>query len=245
MKFLMAANWKMYKTASEARATLRELAGLVPELPADREAVIFAPFTSLAACNANMPSGMMLGAQNFYPGKEGAFTGEISLPMLGEAGCSIVLTGHSERRSLFRETDELVGEKTAHAVQNGFKAVLCVGETLKEREAGQLEAVLERQLSAGLSGVEDTEAVCVAYEPVWAIGTGKVAGEAEIAQAHAVVRSFLRKRYNDSGNMVRILYGGSVKPENAKNIIALDNVNGVLVGGASLHAESFSRIILA
>lgn len=245
MNFLMAANWKMYKTAAEARTTLKELAALVPALPSNREAAIFAPAPFLYACKEALPKGFFLGAQNFYPEKEGAFTGEVSLPMLTECGCSMVLTGHSERRSIFGETDSLVGEKTAYAINNGFNAVLCVGETLEEREANKLEAVLERQLEKGLANVQNTKALCVAYEPVWAIGTGKVAGEAEIVEAHGVVRSFLNKKYNDAGASIRILYGGSVKPDNAKKIVSLDNVNGVLVGGASLQADSFSKIVTA
>ena len=158
------------------------------------------------------------------------------------------MTGHSERRALFGESDAFVGQKTAFALENGMKTVLCIGETLEERDGGRLETVLERQMREGLAGVDDTvpaPELCIAYEPVWAIGTGRVAGPEEILEAHAAIRVFLEKRFPAQGRAIRILYGGSVKPENAGEIIRLDNVNGVLVGGASLQAESFSRIVLA
>lgn len=247
MKLLMAANWKMYKTLAEAQRTLQELSAAIPAVPADRECAIFAPFTALSACSEVLPRGFLLGGQNCYPQLEGAYTGEISVAMLKDCGCSFVLAGHSERRSIFGESDKLVGEKTAFALQNGLRVILCVGETLAEREDGQLQGVIERQLRIGLDGVESVQAedISIAYEPVWAIGTGRVAGPEEILEAHTFVRACLIKRFPLIGAEIRILYGGSVKADNVKSIIGLDNVNGVLVGGASLHAESFSKIALA
>ena len=250
MKLLMAANWKMYKTRQEAATTIHELKKLLNGMPEDREAVVFAPFTALDSCKSALAADqqILLGGQNCYPAGQGAFTGEISPDMLKDCGCIYVLTGHSERRSLLGESDELVGRKTSFALTEGLKIVLCIGESLEERDAGRLEEVLVRQLTAGLAEVPagDMELeVSVAYEPVWAIGTGRVAGPAEIVASHSVVRSFLKSRFKSHGDEIRILYGGSVKPENAAEIIKLDNVNGVLVGGASLLAESFSRIALA
>lgn len=250
MKALMAANWKMHKTRKEAGDTLTRLAALLADMPEDREVVVFAPFTVLATCAETLRNNARigLGGQNCYPAREGAFTGECSPAMLRDAGCSWVLAGHSERRALFGESDALTGKKTAFALAHGLKTVFCIGETLDERDNGRLEAVLERQMREGLAGVDDTVPatnVSVAYEPVWAIGTGRVAGAREIQEAHAVVRAFLEKRFPEQGGEIRILYGGSVNPENAGEIIRLDNVNGVLVGGASLQAESFSRIVLA
>ncbi len=250
MKLLMAANWKMYKSQQEASLTLRDLVKRIGTLPADREVAVFAPFTALeASSNAveGLP-GFRVGGQNCYPAKEGAFTGEISPDMLRHCGCTWVLTGHSERRSLMGESNDFIGEKTAFALNEGLDVVLCVGETLQERDSGQLGIVLTRQLETGLAGVPSDilpERLAVAYEPVWAIGTGRVAGPAEIIASHALIREFLERRFPSQGKEIRILYGGSVKPENAGEIIALDNVNGVLVGGASLLAENFSRIVLA
>lgn len=250
MKLLMAANWKMFKTRQEAAGTLQELAKLLNGMPDDREVALFAPFTALSSCYEALGdvSGISLGGQNCYPATEGAFTGEISPGMLLDCGCTHVLTGHSERRSLMGESDEFVGKKSAFALEQRLKVVLCIGESLQERDGGKLEEVLVRQLTAGFAGLPDSDNildVSVAYEPVWAIGTGRVAGPAEIIESHSVVRAFLEKRFKLHGNNIRILYGGSVKPENAAQIIKLDNVNGVLVGGASLCAESFSRIVLA
>ena len=250
MRYLMAANWKMYKNQREAEAVLQELAVRVAGCPEDREVLVCAPFTALAACARTLgaSSCLQLGGQNCYPAAEGAFTGEISPAMLRDAGCTYVLTGHSERRALLGESDEFVGAKTAFAMQAGLSVILCIGETLAQRDAGELSTVLERQLQAGVRGVPADCAAAtlsVAYEPVWAIGTGRVAGAREIVEAHAVIRKFLENQFPLQGQEMRILYGGSVKPENAQEIITLDNVNGVLVGGASLQAESFSRIVLA
>lgn len=250
MRYLMAANWKMYKNQGEAEALLKDLAVRIAGCPEDREVLVCAPFTALAACAEALGahSRIRLGGQNCYPAAEGAFTGEISPAMLRDAGCSSVLTGHSERRALMGESDDFIGAKTAFAMRAGLSVILCIGETLVQRDAGGLTAVLERQLQAGVCDVPADFAAAtlsIAYEPVWAIGTGRVAGAPEIVEAHAVIRKFLEKKFPLQGREIRILYGGSVKPENAREIITLDNVNGVLVGGASLQAESFSRIVLA
>jgi triosephosphate isomerase len=249
MKKLMAANWKMFKTAQEAKDTAAGLVKLVGKLSEDREVVVFPPFTALHAAGEvfSKHEGYSFGGQNVCAASEGAFTGEISPAMLKDAGCTWVLTGHSERRALFGETSEQVGEKTTFALNNGLNVCLCIGETLEEREAGKLEAVIAEQLEKGLATIPDTEParLAVAYEPVWAIGTGKVAGPEEIVEAHAIVRAKLLDILGGKANTTRVLYGGSVKPENATQIITLDNVDGVLVGGASLKAESFSKIVTA
>ena len=187
------------------------------------------------------------GAQDVWPAVEGAFTGEISPRMLQDAGAVWVLTGHSERRHVLGESDELVGRKTAFALEQGLKVMFCIGEKLEERESGQLEDVLRRQLDSGLpAGGDALEGrFAVAYEPVWAIGTGKVAGPDEVLATHAVVRRLLCERLGETGNRIPILYGGSVKPANAGNLIGLDNVDGLLIGGASLDAQSFVQIIRA
>jgi triosephosphate isomerase len=251
MKKLMAANWKMYKLRGEGAATATDLAGrLSGKLPADREVLVIPPFTALGSVGdalAGQP-GFSLGAQNFYPSVQGAFTGEISPDMLTDAGCRYALAGHSERRHVLGEDDAMVGRKTAFGLSAGLSMILCVGEKVEERKAGQVEAVLARQLGAGLADVPSSvtpEELAIAYEPVWAIGTGLTAGPEEIAQAHAVVRAFLVKRFGQTGELIRILYGGSVKPGNAGQILGIDNVDGVLVGGASLEAESFEAIVLA
>lgn len=250
MKKLMAANWKMYKTRREAEETLAGLVKLVGCPPNDREVAVFAPFTALDACTGALggASGFFLGAQDVYPEKEGAFTGEISPAMLLDAGCRLVLTGHSERRHILGESAAFVGRKTAFALDSGLDVVLCVGETLEERESGKLQEVLSAQLAEGLKDVPGNvrpERISIAYEPVWAIGTGKVAGPDEILQAHALTRGLIKEILPAQAHEMRILYGGSVKPDNAGQIIALDNVDGVLVGGASLEAEGFSKIVLA
>ena len=251
MKKLMAANWKMYKTWDEARSTAEELVSLASEkLPEDREVLVFPPFTALKAVGDvfGPVSGFSAGGQDYYIQEEGAFTGEIAPKMLKDAGASYGLTGHSERRHVLGEDDEYVGAKTAYGLQEGLSVILCIGELIEERKSGRVEEVLERQLRAGLKDVPadiDPERLSVAYEPVWAIGTGEVAGPAEIVEAHDFTRKILVSIFGEKANEMRILYGGSVKPGNCAEIIALDNVDGVLVGGASLQGQSFSEIVLA
>ena len=250
MNKLIAANWKMYKTIGEAVDTVKDLTRMVGDLPAGRDVLIFPPFTAIAAVSAalGVRPGYFVGGQDVYVQPEGAFTGEISPGMLKDAGCDFALTGHSERRHVLGEGDELVGEKIAFALKSGLRVILCIGEKLDEREGGKLEEVLQRQLAAGLAGLPantPAENIAIAYEPVWAIGTGKVAGPAEIKDAHALVRKLLDALVPGIAQNVRILYGGSVKADNAKEILGIDNVNGLLVGGASLQAATFKDIVLA
>lgn len=251
MKQLMAANWKMYKTRDEAVQVANALVNLVQDkLTSNREVLILPPFTALNAVSKALAAvdDFHVGGQDFYPESEGAFTGEVSPGMLQDAGARYALTGHSERRHILGESDEFVGRKTTYGLANGLSVILCVGERIEERRAGHVEAVLARQMETGLASMPPNtpaEKIVLAYEPVWAIGTGEVAGLEEILQAHAFVRKKLQLLCPAIANEIRILYGGSVKPDNASAIMALDNVDGVLVGGASLNAESFSKIVLA
>ena len=250
MRKIIAANWKMYKSRQEAGKTAVDLRDMLSaEALSGKRVVIFPSFTNIPAVLDvfGATPGVTVGAQNFYPAEEGAYTGEISLVMLRDTGVSQVLVGHSERRHLLGEADELVARKTFFALNQEFSVMLCVGETLAEREAGDLVRVLSRQTGAALA---DLPANClarlsIAYEPVWAIGTGKVAGPAEVLEAHAAVRALVVQLFGDTGRNVPILYGGSVKPDNAATLLELDNVDGLLVGGASLNAESFLQIIRA
>ncbi len=249
MKTLIAGNWKMFKTQAEAADTLKQLGQALSSLPKDREVAVFAPFTALSAsAKALAPYPFIrLGAQDVYPAAEGAFTGEISPAMIADCGATMVLTGHSERRSMIGESSEFVGQKTAFALANGLDVVLCVGESLQQREDGLLEKILREQLQTGLAGVDDAvlpARLAVAYEPVWAIGTGRVAEKEDVRSAHALIRDFLEQRFPSQGARIRILYGGSVKAENGSGILSVANVNGLLVGGASLKADSFSEIAL-
>ena len=251
MKKLMAANWKMYKTRSEARDTASGLLKLVGDPTVDREVLLIPPFTALTAVSEVLSgrAGYHLGAQNFYPENEGAFTGEISPGMLLDPGCVYALAGHSERRHIMGEDDAMVGRKVAFGLDKGLKMILCIGETIDQRKAGQVGEVIKRHIGKGLEAADPSkttpENLVIAYEPVWAIGTGLTAGPDEILEAHALVRKELEAVLPVRASEVRILYGGSVKPDNASEIIRLDNVDGVLVGGASLQAESFSKIVTA
>lgn len=250
MKKLMAANWKMYKTRAEAEATAQDMVRLIaPTLPEDREILVFPPFTAIEAAGRAFAGRdrFSVGAQNFWPKGEGAFTGEISPRMLADLGCAWVLVGHSERRWVLGEEDALLAQKVAFALAEGLKVCLCIGEKIDERRAGKVEEVIDRQLDRGLASAGEIPdgALAIAYEPVWAIGTGEVAGPAEILHAHAHTRKRLVRILGEKGARVPVLYGGSVKPDNASEILSLDNVDGVLVGGASLTGESFSRIALA
>jgi triosephosphate isomerase len=251
MKKLMAANWKMYKTGAEAVATIEEMSSMLQgTAPEGRSILVFVPATALERASKAIQhlQGASTGAENIYPAAEGAFTGEISPAMVKDCGATWVLTGHSERRHIFGESDALVGEKTAFALSQGLRVMLCIGETLEEREAGLLSNVLERQLRLALKDVPaDTpaESLAIAYEPVWAIGTGKTATTADIVQTHAICRKLMLDILGEKAKQIALLYGGSVKPANAGNILSLDNVDGVLVGGASLKADSFTQIIHA
>ena len=246
MKKIIAANWKMNETRAQGEALARSVAEGIASLPDDRKVVIFPPATALDIVTGASLGRFETGIQNFYPAENGAFTGEISPAMVHDCGGQWALCGHSERRHIFNEPDELISRKVNFALAHDLKVMLCVGETLEERESGHLNAVLMRQLTSALSGQSSETAVssiAIAYEPVWAIGTGKTAGPAEIKEAHELIRGDLRTMFASACTELPILYGGSVKPSNAREILGLDNVDGVLVGGASLEAKSFLAII--
>lgn len=246
MKKIIAANWKMNETRAQGEALARSVAEGIASLPDDRKVVIFPPATALDIVTGASMGRFETGIQNFYPAENGAFTGEISPAMVHDCGGQWALCGHSERRHIFNEPDELISRKVNFALAHDLKVMLCVGETLEERESGHLNAVLMRQLTSALSGQSSETAVssiAIAYEPVWAIGTGKTAGPAEIKEAHELIRGDLRTMFASACTELPILYGGSVKPFNAHEILGLDNVDGVLVGGASLEAKSFLAII--
>jgi len=243
---LIAGNWKMHTTAREAQRLASSVVKAANSVP-DRDVMIAPPYTALAAVSATLAkTGVILGAQNVHWEEQGAFTGEISAPMLQELGCSMAIIGHSERRHVFGETDSMINKRVMGAMQFGLIPVLCIGETLEQREAGQTMQVLEAQVRAGLAAVTLTEGsrIVVAYEPVWAIGTGKTASESQAQEAHSFIRTLLADIYEKNiAAQVRILYGGSVKPENVDILMEQDDIDGALVGGAALKAEMFERII--
>jgi triosephosphate isomerase len=236
----------MHRTAAEARALVREVRAAVEGLTERVDVAVAPPFTALhAAAEELAGSRVGLGAQNLHFEAQGAFTGEISAPMLVEAGCRLVLVGHSERRQLFGETDEGVRKKTKAALAAGLHPIVCVGETLPERESGRTLEVVGRQVRGALAGLTPAEvgALTLAYEPVWAIGTGKTATAAQAQEVHAAVRAILRELAPAAAESVRIQYGGSVKPENAAELMSQADVDGALVGGASLKALDFVGIV--
>jgi len=244
MKPLVAANWKMHKTLRETEEYLRRLLEIIPPDP-PMELAVFPSFTALALARDILKgTPVALGAQNGHPQKEGAFTGEVSMHQLADLGVRYVICGHSERRRLFGETDEFVAEKVRAAWVYGLSPILCVGETLEERKEGRAWEVVERQLSAALGGGLAGPLV-IAYEPVWAIGTGVPAHPKDAQEMARKIRAWLREHFGEKGQEVRIQYGGSVKPENARDFLGLPEIQGALVGGASLDPESFWRIAQA
>lgn len=244
---LIAGNWKMYKTCSEAVETSRQLVKLVADAK-DVDIMIAPQFTALAPVSEIIKdSPVSLGAQNLFWEKEGAYTGEVSAEMLMAAGCSHVIIGHSERRQYFAETDDTVNKKIGSAINGQLTPVFCVGETETERELKDTFSVLDKQMTIGLKGFssDQLEKLVVAYEPVWAIGTGKTATASQAQEVHQFLRSMLEKIFGDSfSQTIRILYGGSVKPKNISELMAMPDIDGALVGGASLDAETFSKIVL-
>ena len=244
---LVAGNWKMHKTAAEAVGLVRAL--LVEPLPTGVEVAVCPPFTALAEVHRALDgSSVRLGAQDMHWEGQGAFTGEISPVMLRDLGCHYAIIGHSERRQFFAETDEAVARKTAAAFAHGLVPIMCVGERLEERDAGQTEVVVTRQTIAGTQAVDERQAstVVIAYEPVWAIGTGRSASGVEANRVIALIRATLSERFGaNAAAQTRILYGGSVTPENAAEFSAQPEIDGALVGGASLDAVKFLRIIQA
>ncbi len=243
---LLVGNWKMYGTRAEAE---RLLAALKPEIAglSDREVVVAPPFTALeTAARVLAGSPIRLAAQNLHWEPQGAFTGEVSGPMLKELGCAYVIIGHSERRQYFAEGDEQVARKVKAAQRDGLVPIVCVGETLEERERGETLTVIRRQIHDGLQGQEKAAlaALVIAYEPVWAIGTGRTATPDQAQEVHAAIRATLAAMADQTAaDAVRILYGGSVKADNVDGLMAKADIDGALVGGASLQAESFARIV--
>jgi len=242
----MAGNWKMNKTVEEALGLVRELKASLSGVKAV-EVAVAPPFTALYAIHKELEgSPIHLAAQNLYWEEKGAFTGEISPLMLKEIGCHYVILGHSERRQFFGETDETVNRRIKAALARGLKVIFCIGETLKEREEGKTFSVIERQVKGGLKGFGDQEMknMVVAYEPVWAIGTGKTATPEQAEEVHRYIRGKLEKLYSRQvSEEIRIQYGGSVTPENIKGLMNQPNIDGALVGGASLKADSFCKIV--
>jgi triosephosphate isomerase (TIM) len=243
---VIAGNWKMYKTREETRAFFEAFKPLVAGAK-HCDIVVATPFTDLdTAVEAARGSAIAIAAQNMHWEKEGAFTGEISAGMLVEAGCRGVIIGHSERRQYFGETDESVNRKTRAALAAGLMAIVCVGETLAERECNHTQAVLKRQFDGAMAALtgEEFSRILVAYEPCWAIGTGRTATPEMAAESHRCVRGLATERFGaELASALRILYGGSVKPGNSKGLMAQGEVDGVLVGGASLDAGSFAAIV--
>lgn len=237
MKPIIAGNWKMNKEPGASRSLVQTLMGLVGDVK-DREIIVIPPFTSLATVGELVRnSNLKLGAQNMHWERSGAFTGEISGLFLLALGCEYVVIGHSERRHIMGETDEVLNKKLKTALDIGLISIFCVGETEKEREEGRTEDVISRQLTNGLKSIEnEVHKMILAYEPVWAIGTGKTATPQQAVDVHAFIRGQLKKQSS-------ILYGGSVKPENVDTLMAEKEIDGVLVGGASLQPESFARIV--
>lgn len=244
---LIAGNWKMHKNSAEAVELVRRLVPLVDAVEGV-EVAVAPPFTALPAVASVLraDAAVLLAAQNVHEEEHGAFTGEVSVAMLQDVGVSLVIVGHSERRQYFGETDESVGRKVGAVLRVDLTPIICVGESLAEREAGQAFAVVERQVRAALEAVDASRLaqVVVAYEPVWAIGTGRTAGTQQVQELHAHLRSVLADLGGrEAAEQVRILYGGSVKPDNVAELMAQDDVDGALVGGASLDAETFASIV--
>lgn len=245
---IIAGNWKMQKTGGEARAFVGDLLDGAREVSPAMHLRIYPSFVALESV-ARLARGtrIQVGAQNLHPERAGAFTGEISASMILDAGVESVLIGHSERRHIFGESDEFLGRKVAAALAAGLRPLFCIGENLEDRESGRTDAVLEGQIQGALRSLDSAAGARleIAYEPVWAIGTGRVAETAQVAGAHAAIRDLLGALWGDVGRRIPILYGGSVNPANAGELVSLPGVDGVLVGGASLDVESFLGIARA
>lgn len=242
---IIAANWKMHKTLSEGEDFLKTLA---PKLKKSQVEVFIAPsFTSLRSLKEFVLKNkisLKMGAQNMYFADEGAFTGEISAKMVIDAGADFVIIGHSERRHVFNETDDMINKKIKKALETDLRVIFCIGELLSEREKGETKNVLERQINKGLEGISDIKDLMISYEPVWAIGTGNVASPLDAEEAQKFCRELISKKFGSGkAEQLEVLYGGSVKAENAGSLIAEVDVDGFLIGGASLNPESFGRII--
>jgi triosephosphate isomerase len=244
-KPIIAGNWKMNKTVSEAEDFIKEFLPLVEGID-DRDIVIAPPYTSLAdAARLLKNSNVALAAQNIFWEEKGAYTGEISPPMLVEIGCSHVIIGHSERRKYFNEDNSLVNRKVKAALIANLTPIMCLGETLEERKKGKTLSVVERQVREGLEGLESWQAerIIIAYEPIWAIGTGVNASPQQAQEVHSHIRQQLNSLFGEAGLKVRVQYGGSVKPDNINDLMAEADIDGALVGGASLKPASFAAIV--
>jgi triosephosphate isomerase len=241
---LIVGNWKMNKSSKEAIEFIRKLAPEITDCSVD--VYLALPFTFISEANkASERTKIVIGAQNMNDSQKGAFTGEISGIMLREAGAEFVILGHSERRAIFKENDDFINKKVIRALKDDLRPILCVGETEGERDKGETETVLESQLKNGLKNIskEDVSGIVIAYEPVWAIGSGKAATPKMVQEVHKFIRKCLDKLFNKKSGEMSILYGGSVKPENIESLIKQEDVDGALVGGASLEADSFLKII--
>jgi len=242
----MAGNWKMNRTVAEARELVREIKKAIAGVE-DVEVAVAPPFTALYAVRQEVEgSSVRLGAQNLYWEEKGAYTGEVSPLMLKEIGCHYVIVGHSERRQLFGETDETVNRRIKAALAHGLAPIFCIGETLQEREDGKTFAVVERQIEGGLKGIGtgDLGHLVIAYEPVWAIGTGKTATPEQAEEVHRFIREKVKILHSVGfAESLRIQYGGSVTPENVKGLMAQKDIDGALVGGASLTSKTFAKIV--
>lgn len=244
---IIAGNWKMNKTLSESITLASGIVNGLNNINTKAEVIICPPFTSLETVNSLIKnSKVRLGAQNMHFEDHGAFTGEISAAMLKSVGCEFVILGHSERRHIFMEPDEMINKKIKKALGSNLKPVFCIGETLEERESNSTFKVLETQVRNGLANVTGSELlnIIIAYEPVWAIGTGKTATPEQAQEVHQFLRNLISQMFSEeSSKIVRILYGGSVKPSNAESLLSKEDIDGALVGGACLQAESFLQII--
>ncbi|MCL1874499.1 MAG: triose-phosphate isomerase [Clostridiales bacterium] len=241
-QIVIAANWKMHKNVEETADFIREVKVMVEK--DDLEIVIFPPTIAVAMAQMIAPYyDIKIGAQNIYWEDQGAYTGEISASMVADAGCSYCLTGHSERRQYFGETDEMVCRKNMAAISRGLRVIMCVGESEGERQDGQTLEILENQLRGGLQGIEPNRELIIAYEPLWAIGTGKTATPEDAEEACAYIRQVIDLLWPGLAKEISILYGGSVKPDNMARLMACPNIDGALVGGASLDPQSFADIV--
>jgi len=247
IKPILVANWKMNKTVGESLDYANRLKTLVAGVN-DRCVVIAPPFTALHAVGAALKeSAIGLAAQNLSEYKDGACTGEVSARMLADAGCTYVIVGHSERRAFFGESNDLIHAKIGRALEHGLQPIFCIGETLQEREAGMTFETIERQIKEGLNHITayDIQKMVIAYEPVWAIGTGKTATPEQAGEAHAFVRHLIEKRNGaETARRLPLIYGGSVRPDNIGRLMAHADINGALVGGAGLDADTFAQIVL-
>lgn len=243
---IIAGNWKLNKTIIEAVTLTTEIANLVDDI-SNVEIVVAPVFTALSSVhNKIQDTNIQLAAQDIYWEDSGAFTGEVSAPMLKDVGCDYVIIGHSERRQYFGETNQTINKKVKAALSHNLKPIICIGELLEEREAGKTESVIDDHVKGGIVDLTESEmeSCVIAYEPVWAIGTGKTATPDQAQEVHSFIRNILKDCYSDKlATKIRIQYGGSVKPENAAELMSQQDVDGALVGGASLEAESFAQII--